>query len=99
VTIERRRSLLPVLKKIKQQGEFKLIGLEQTTNSQLICDYVFPAQSVLVIGHERDGIDTATLALLNAVVEIPIFGKPDSYNVATATSMALYEFTRQGLRR
>lgn len=99
VTIERRRSLLPVLRKKKQQGEFRLVGLEQTTNSQWIYDYVFPPKAILVIGHERDGIDDATLALLDSVVEIPVFGRPLSYNVATATSMALYEFTRQGKDR
>lgn len=95
VTIERRRSLEPVLKKIKQRGEFNLIGLEQTTNSQLLCDYTFPDRSLLVIGHERDGIEPPVLSLLDAVVEIPVFGLPHSYNVATATSMAMYEFTRQ----
>jgi tRNA G18 (ribose-2'-O)-methylase SpoU len=29
------------------------------------------------------------------VVEIPVYGLPYSYNVATATAMALYEFCRQ----
>ena len=95
VSIERRRSLEPVLKKIKKSGEYALIGLEQTTNSQLLCDYTFPDRSLLVIGHERDGIEPPILALLDAVVEIPVFGLPHSYNVATATSMAMYEFTRQ----
>ena len=98
VTIERRRSLEPVLRKLKSNGKHTLIGLEQTTNSKHIFEFKFPSQSVLVIGHERDGIDAATLALLDEVVEIPVFGLPHSYNVATATSMALYEFTRQSIQ-
>ncbi|MCA9212245.1 MAG: hypothetical protein KDB27_04200 [Planctomycetales bacterium] len=97
VTIERRRSLIPVLKKIKASREFTLIGLEQTTNSTSICHYHFPDRSMLVLGHERDGIEPPTLELLDAVVEIPVFGLPHSFNVATATAMALYEFTRQSI--
>ncbi len=95
VEIERRRSLAPILKKIQSKRQFTLVGLEQTSNSKLLYDYTFPKRTVLVVGHERDGIDAPTLSLLDAVVEIPVFGLPHSYNVATATSMALYEFTRQ----
>jgi tRNA G18 (ribose-2'-O)-methylase SpoU len=49
----------------------------------------------LVIGHERLGITEDVLALLDHVVEIPVYGLPLAYNVATATSMALYEYCRQ----
>jgi tRNA G18 (ribose-2'-O)-methylase SpoU len=35
------------------------------------------------------------LPLLDKVVEIPVYGLPHSYNVATATTMALYEYCRQ----
>ena len=34
-------------------------------------------------------------AMLDDVVEIPVWGMPYSYNVATATAMALYEYCRQ----
>jgi tRNA G18 (ribose-2'-O)-methylase SpoU len=35
------------------------------------------------------------LARLDDVVEIPVWGLPYSYNVATAATMALYEYCRQ----
>ena len=35
------------------------------------------------------------LRMLDDVVEIPVYGLPHSYNVATATAMALYEYCRQ----
>ncbi len=54
---------------------------------------------MLVIGHERQGLDQATLDVLDAVVEIPVFGLPYSYNIATATAMAMYEYCRQMVRR
>jgi len=33
------------------------------------------------------------------VIEIPVFGLPYSYNVATATALALYEYCRQQFSR
>ncbi len=94
VPIERHRSLLPVLKRLAQ-ANYQLIGLEQTTDSTCLYEFQYPAKCVLVIGHERHGIDQETLAILNSVVEIPIYGLPYSYNVVTAVAMALYEYGRQ----
>jgi tRNA G18 (ribose-2'-O)-methylase SpoU len=89
-----KNSLPPVLKKLKQEG-YTLVGLEQTTNSTLLADYAFPKKTALVIGSEREGLSDDCLIQLDAVVEIPVWGMPYSYNVATATSMALYEYCRQ----
>ncbi len=92
--LEIRRRLPPVLTKLRGEG-YTLVGLEQTTNSQNLQTYQFPHQTVLVAGHERRGLDEKTLQLLDATVEIPVYGLPYSYNVATATAMALYEYCRQ----
>ena len=91
-----RNSLPPVLEKLKRDG-YVLVGLEQTTHSTLLSDYSFHKKSVLVVGSEREGLADACLALLDAVVEIPVWGLPYSYNVATATSIAMYEYCRQHL--
>lgn len=94
VNLEIRRSLPPVLKALKAEG-YQLVGLEQTSDSVNIHEYAFPRRTALVIGHERLGIEDEMLKLLDAAIEIPVYGLPFSYNVATATSMALYEFCRQ----
>jgi tRNA G18 (ribose-2'-O)-methylase SpoU len=94
VRVERHRSLTPVLKQLRQE-DFCLVGLEQASGSQCLYDYRFQRRSVLVIGHERCGLDAEVLQLLDAVIEIPVYGVPASYNVATATAMALYEYCRQ----
>ena len=88
------RTLPPVLKELKSAG-YQLVGLEQTTNSTLLSEFRFVAKTALVIGNERQGLTEDALALLDAVVEIPVYGLPFSYNVANATAMALYEFCRQ----
>jgi len=94
VEIEVHRSLPPVLEKLRRDG-FRLVGLEQTTNSQVLCDYEFLRKTALIVGNERNGLTPDALALVHNVVEIPVWGAPYSHNVATAASMALYEDCRQ----
>lgn len=94
VEVETHRTLPPVLKKLRAEG-WQLIGLEQTTNSASIYDFSFPLRTALVVGNERQGLTEEVLQLLHAVVEIPVYGRPHSHNVATATAIALYEYCRQ----
>jgi tRNA G18 (ribose-2'-O)-methylase SpoU len=94
VVIERRRTLLPVLKKLKQE-KYRLVGLEQTNRSRLIFEYSYQRRTALVIGHERLGMTDEELALMDDLIEIPVYGLPYSYNVVTATTMAVYEYCRQ----
>jgi len=92
--VEKHRSLPPVLKSLRGEG-YQLVGLEQTTNSQNLHDFSFARKTAIVIGNERLGLTEDALVLLDHVVEIPVYGLPFSYNVATATTMALYEYCRQ----
>lgn len=94
VVIEVHRSLAPVLDKLRDDS-FRLIGLEQTTNSTSLHEYAFERRTALVIGNERTGLTGDILSKLDDVVEIPVWGMPFSYNVATATTMAVYEYCKQ----
>lgn len=92
--ISTHRSLGPVLKKLRSDG-YRLVGLEQTTNSTSMHGYSFARRTVLVVGNERTGLTPEILEFLDDVVEIPVYGLPHSFNAATAASMALYEYCRQ----
>ena len=92
--IEAHRTLGPVLAKLREQG-YRLVGLEQTSNSQDLHHFRFERRTAFVIGNERTGLTDDVLKLLDDVVEIPVWGLPYSYNVATATAMCLYEYCRQ----
>ena len=94
VEIVQRRSLLPVLEQLRDDG-FSRVGLEQTTNSVCLYDFAFPSKTALVVGAEREGLDQEELDRVDYVVEIPVYGQPYSYNVATATTMAVYEYCKQ----
>lgn len=94
VAVEVHRTLLPVLKRLREEG-YPLVGLEQTTNSHSIFEYAFPRRCVLVVGNERSGIEPEVLQILDHTVEIPVYGLPYAHNAATATAMALFEYCRQ----
>jgi tRNA G18 (ribose-2'-O)-methylase SpoU len=94
VSIEVHRTLAPVLKDLKAAG-YLLVGLEQTTNSHNLHNYRFDRRTALVIGNERLGLAEEVLALVDDVVEIPVWGLPYAYNVANATAMAIYEYCKQ----
>jgi tRNA G18 (ribose-2'-O)-methylase SpoU len=72
-----------------------MAGLEQTTGSQSLYQYSFAQKTALVIGAEREGLSQDELNALDDVIEIPVYGQPYSFNVATATTMAVYEYCRQ----
>ena len=94
VRLEVRNSLPPALRRLRADG-YRLVGLEQTTNSVSLHSYAFERRTALVIGNERAGLTEGELALMDDCVEIPVWGLPYSYNVATATAMALYEYCKQ----
>jgi tRNA G18 (ribose-2'-O)-methylase SpoU len=94
IRIVTHRTLPPVLVDLKKQG-YRMVGLEQTSDSVDIHHYEFHCRTALVIGNERTGLTDDILELLDDVVEIPVWGLPYSYNVASAATMALYEYCRQ----
>lgn len=94
VRLESHRTLPPVLRELKREG-YQLAGLEQATNSESLFEYRFERRTVLVVGNERLGLDDEILGLLDRVIEIPVYGLPYSFNVATAADLAVYEYCRQ----
>jgi len=94
ILIESHRTLPPVLNQLRKDG-YRLVGLEQTTGSHDLDSFDFHRRTALVVGNERSGLTQELLEQLDDVVEIPVWGLPYSYNVATATVMALYEYCRQ----
>ena len=45
---------------------------------------------ILILGEEVGGIDPELHNLINMYVEIPMYGKKESFNVSVATGVALY---------
>ena len=78
-----------IISKLKIQ-EVDIIALEQTVSSINLTSYK-PGRSVcLVVGSETEGIDQDILNSADTIVEIPMLGRKESFNVAVAGGMALF---------
>ncbi|HSW98552.1 MAG TPA: TrmH family RNA methyltransferase [Candidatus Saccharimonadales bacterium] len=89
VAWEYHHDILPVLKKLQQAG-YAVAAVEQTEDSRELPRYHPPEKIVLVLGREVEGIEQEVLDACDTVLEIPMFGKKESYNVVQAAAMALY---------
>jgi len=87
---------LNVVNSLKNKGYF-VIALEITSKSQRLVDYTFPKNKpiALVIGDENFGVSEAILNLSDALIHIDMYGQNSSMNVVQATSVTLYEITKQ----
>lgn len=80
-----------LLKQLRADGLW-LAALEQTPESKNIFQYKFPKNGPIgvIVGHERKGLNRDILKYADDIVEIPMYGKKESLNVAIATGIALY---------
>lgn len=91
---EYKKHVKEAISELKERG-IPIIGLELTSCSQLIWEYVFPLPVGLILGNEALGVSQEALSLADDVVEIPMLGYKNSINVAVALGIALYEIQRQ----
>lgn len=89
------QEILDVIEKLKKEG-YAVVALEQAEDAKELHAYHPPEKIALVVGREVEGMEPELLAACDAVVEIKMFGKKESFNVVQAAAMALYHicFTR-----
>ena len=73
-----------------KQNSYQIISLEQSDQSVDISEFDPSDKIVLIIGNELDGVSAELLDISDKIIEIPMLGKKESYNVASATAIALY---------
>ena len=69
---------------------YTIVGLEQDERSVMLPDYTPPAKLALLLGEEVEGITTDMRDICDDLIEIPMVGKKESFNVSVATGIALY---------
>ena len=80
---------IPNLSQLKEQ-EFTIIGLEQDKRSILLQNYIAPKKIALLLGEEVKGITNDLRDQCDDLVEIPMVGRKESFNVSVAAGIALY---------
>ena len=74
----------------KSEPDLPLFALEQAENSVSLCDVKPPAACALLLGEEVEGIASSHLSQADIIIEIPMLGKKESFNVSVAAGIALY---------
>lgn len=74
---------------LRERG-FIIVGLEQDSRSIMLPKYQPPAKLALLIGEEVNGIESYLRDECNDLIEIPMRGQKESFNVSVATGIALY---------
>lgn len=82
----------PNLDELQQDG-YRIVALEQAEDSHSLRDYRPPAKIALLLGEEVNGVEPELLAKCDDVVEIPMHGQKESFNVSVAAAIALYGLT------
>jgi 23S rRNA (guanosine2251-2'-O)-methyltransferase len=73
-----------------QSQHYTVAAIEQAASSILLPDYVPTEKIALIVGREVEGIETQVLKATDVIIEIPMFGHKESFNVVQAAAMALY---------
>ena len=69
---------------------YRIVALEQAPTSVPLREYRPPAKLALLLGEEVHGITAKLLAQVDDIVEIPMHGQKESFNVSVAAGIALY---------
>ncbi|MFD2541638.1 TrmH family RNA methyltransferase [Lacinutrix gracilariae] len=96
VPFEVKENASEVVLQYQKQG-YQIVALEITSNSTAIDSYTLTTNKpvALIIGDENFGVSQDILNLSDAVIHIEMFGQNSSMNVVQATTIALYEMTKQ----
>lgn len=73
---------------------YKLVGLEQDKRSIQLTRYQPTEKIALLLGEEVDGIASSLREQCDTLLEIPMQGQKESFNVSVAAGIALFALTQ-----
>ena len=79
----------PDLATLRQDG-YRIVGLEQDDTSVILNEYSAPEKIALLLGEEVHGLTNELRESCDDLIEIPMVGKKESFNVSVACGIALY---------
>jgi tRNA (guanosine-2'-O-)-methyltransferase len=79
-------------------GGYHIVAVELAEGAIPYHRYSYPEQTCLVVGHEDHGVTKATLAVCDAAVFLPMYGKGRSLNVHVALSIVVYHILHSANR-
>lgn len=79
----------PDIASLKSDG-YTIVGLEQDQRAVILPEYAVPAKVALLLGEEVHGLTPELLVACDDLIEIPMHGHKESFNVSVAAGIALY---------
>jgi 23S rRNA (guanosine2251-2'-O)-methyltransferase len=70
-------------------------AVEVAESARSLRDVSFPQPVAVIFGHETAGIGAEILREVDGVVEIPLYGRKNSLNEASAFAVVIFEILRQ----
>jgi len=75
--------------KARREG-YKIASIEQSKISIPLNQFEFVEDLALILGNEIEGVSRQTLETSDVILEIPMNGHKESFNVSVAAAIALY---------
>ncbi len=82
------------VRELRQAGT-PVWAVELTERARSLREVRFPRPVAVVFGHETAGVGREVLDQVDEVVEIPLYGRKNSLNVASAFAVVVFEILRQ----
>lgn len=88
-------NIIAVINELKSEG-FEVIGIEQTTGSTMITDFIIDQSKkyAIILGNEVEGISDEALPHIDSFIEIPQLGTKHSLNVSVCGGIVMWEFAK-----
>lgn len=90
VPFEHRDSVVEVIKELREGG-VQIVAVELAHKAEVYykAEYEFPV--CFVVGHEVNGVGDEVMKLVDKAIKIPMLGRANSLNVATAYGIIVYD--------
>jgi 23S rRNA (guanosine2251-2'-O)-methyltransferase len=81
--------LSSALDKLRAEG-YSIAAIEQDETAVSLPTFRPPLKIALLVGREVEGVEPDVLTKCDYILEIPMFGSKESFNVVQAAAMSLY---------
>jgi tRNA G18 (ribose-2'-O)-methylase SpoU len=99
VPVIRSEKLTDTLDLLRNSYNYQIVAAHPRTDSISLEKVNFNQRTCVVFGNENDGVSEDIISKCNVVMTIPMVPGVDSFNVACASAIVLYESMRQKIAR
>lgn len=85
-----KKKAIDAVKELKDKG-YQIVALELTDPPVHYAQAEFKFPAALVVGHEINGVSDEVMEMVDLSISIPMLGRANSLNVATAYGIAAYQ--------